>query len=112
MHSVNDYQSIRTPEDEEYERDVEIVFENLVEYYADEISEQGMNWQQKASLMARARQIVNARRNRKMTITSYFGLKPCCDCGRTGNYIVNKNGYQFTVCADCVHNYSDEEEKE
>lgn len=47
-----------------------------------------------------------------MTITSYFGLKPCCDCGRTGNYTVNKNGYQFTVCTDCVHNYSEEEEKQ
>ena len=62
MHSVNSYQSIRTPEDEEYERDVEIAFENLVDYYADEISEYGMNLQQKTSLMARARQIVNARR--------------------------------------------------
>ena len=62
MHSVNSYQDIRTPEDQEYERDVEIAFENLVEYYADEISEQGMNWQQKASLMARSRQIVNTRR--------------------------------------------------
>ena len=61
MHSVNSYQDIRTEEDEEYERDVEIAFENLVDYYADEISEHGMNWQQKASLMARARQIVNAR---------------------------------------------------
>lgn len=47
-----------------------------------------------------------------MTIKSYFGLKPCCDCGRQGNYTVNKNGYQFTVCSDCVHNYSDEEEEE
>jgi Zn-finger protein len=46
-----------------------------------------------------------------MTITSYFGLKPCCDCGRTGNYIINKNGYQFTVCSDCVYNYSDEEDE-
>jgi len=27
----------------------------------------------------------------RMTITSYFGLKPCCDC---------------------VHNYSDDEEEE
>jgi hypothetical protein len=62
MHSVNSYQDIRTEEDEEYERDVEIAFENLVDYYADEISEQGMNLQQKASLMARAKQIVNARR--------------------------------------------------
>lgn len=62
MHSVNSYQDIRTEEDEEYERDVEIAFENLVEYYADEISEHGMNLQQKASLMARARQIVNATR--------------------------------------------------
>jgi hypothetical protein len=62
MHSVNSYQDIRTEEDEEYERDVEIAFENLVEYYADDISEKGMNWQQKANLMARARQIVNARR--------------------------------------------------
>lgn len=61
MHSVNSYQDIRTEEDEEYERDVEIAFENLVEYYADDISEKGMNWQQKASLMARARQIVNTR---------------------------------------------------
>ena len=62
MHSVNSYQDIKTQEDEEYERDVEIAFENLVDYYADEISEHGMNLQQKASLMARARQIVNARR--------------------------------------------------
>lgn len=46
-----------------------------------------------------------------MTITSYFGLKSCCDCGRTGNYTVNKNGYQFTVCSDCLQNYSDDEEK-
>ena len=46
-----------------------------------------------------------------MTIISYFGLKPCCDCGRTGNYTVNKNGYQFTVCSDCIHNYSDEEDE-
>lgn len=59
MHSVNSYQDIKTEEDEEYERDVEIAFENLVEYYADEISERGMNLQQKALLMARARQIVN-----------------------------------------------------
>lgn len=62
MHSVNSYQDIRTEEDEEYERDVEIAFENLVEYYADDISEKGMNWMQKAQLMQRARQIVNARR--------------------------------------------------
>ena len=62
MHSVNSYQDIRTEEDEEYERDVEIAFENLVEYYAEDISEKGMNWMQKAQLMARARQIVNARR--------------------------------------------------
>lgn len=62
MHSVNSYQDIRTEEDEEYERDVEIAFENLIEYYADEISEHGMNLQQKALLMARARQIVNTRR--------------------------------------------------
>lgn len=46
-----------------------------------------------------------------MTITSYFGLKQCCDCGRTGNYTVTKNGYQFTVCSDCLQNYSDDEEK-
>ena len=62
MHSVNSYQDIRTEEDEEYERDVEIAFQNLVEYYADDISEKGMNWMQKAQLMQRARQIVNARR--------------------------------------------------
>ena len=62
MRSSESYQTIRTEEDEEYERDVEIAFENLVEYYADEISEHGMNWQQKANLMKRARQIVNARR--------------------------------------------------
>ena len=46
-----------------------------------------------------------------MTIVSYFGLKPCCDCGRTGNYTVNKNGYQFTVCSDCLQNYTDDEEQ-
>ena len=59
---MNSYQDIKTPEDEEYEREVEAVFENLCDYYADDISEKGMNWQQKTSLMARARQIVNTRR--------------------------------------------------
>ena len=59
---LRSYQDIRTEEDEEYERDVEIAFENLVEYYADDVSEKGMNWMQKAQLMQRARQIVNARR--------------------------------------------------
>lgn len=62
MRSSESYQTIHTEEDEEYERDVEIAFENLVDYYADEISEHGMNWQQKASLMARARKIANTRR--------------------------------------------------
>ena len=62
MRSVNSYQDIKTEEDEEYENEVEAMFENLCDYYADEIAEHGMNWQQKASLMARARQIVNARR--------------------------------------------------
>jgi len=62
MRSVNSYQDIKTEEDEEYEDEVEAMFENLCDYYADEISEHGMNWQQKASLMARARQIVNTRR--------------------------------------------------
>ena len=61
MRSCESYQTIRTEEDEEYEDEVEAVFENLCDYYADDISEKGMNWQQKASLMARARQIVNAR---------------------------------------------------
>jgi len=59
---LRSYQDVKTPEDEEYENDVEAVFENLCDYYADDISERGMNWQQKASLMARARQIVNTRR--------------------------------------------------
>jgi hypothetical protein len=48
----------------------------------------------------------------RMTITSYFGLKSCCDCGRTAHYTVNKGGYQFTVCADCLQNYTDVEEEE
>lgn len=47
-----------------------------------------------------------------MTITSYFGLKPCCDCGRAGNYTVNKNWYKFIVCSDCLQNYTDDEEVE
>lgn len=47
-----------------------------------------------------------------MIIKSYFGLKPCCDCGRTGNYTINKNGFQFTVCANCLQNYTDEEESD
>lgn len=47
-----------------------------------------------------------------MTITSYFGLKPCCDCGRTSHYTISKAGYQFTVCADCLDNYTDVEEDE
>lgn len=47
-----------------------------------------------------------------MIITSYFGTKPCCDCGRTGNYTINKNGFQLTVCADCLQNYTEEEESD
>lgn len=62
MHSVNSYQDIKTPEDEEYENAVQEEFENLCDYYAEEIAEQGMNWQQRADLMKRARQIVNAKR--------------------------------------------------
>lgn len=62
MRGCESYQSIRTPEEEEEENEVEAVFENLCDYYAEEIEEHGMNWQQKASLMARARQIVNTRR--------------------------------------------------
>ena len=62
MRSCDSYQDIKTPEDEEYENEVEATFENLCEYYADEIEEHGMNLQQKASLKARARQIVNTRR--------------------------------------------------
>ena len=62
MHSVNSYQDILTPEDEDYEDAVQAEFENLCDYYAEEIAEQGMNWQQRADLMKRARQIVNARR--------------------------------------------------
>ena len=62
MHSVNSYQDIKTEEDEEYENEVEAVFEDLADYYADEIKEHGMNGMQKAQLMKRARQIVNAGR--------------------------------------------------
>ena len=62
MRSCESYQSIRTSEDEEYENEVEAMFENLCDCYAEEIEEHGMNWQQKASLMSRARSIVNARR--------------------------------------------------
>lgn len=62
MRSSESYQTIRTEEDEEYENEVEAMFENLCDYYAEEIEEHGMNLQQKASLMERARQIVNARR--------------------------------------------------
>ena len=64
MRSCESYQSIRTPEDEDYERDVEIAFENLVEYYADDVSEKGMNWMQKAQLMQRARKIVRRKHER------------------------------------------------
>ena len=61
MHSANSYQDIRTPEDEEYEDAVQAEFENLYEFYADEIAEQGMNWRQKASLMQRARRNIARR---------------------------------------------------
>ena len=43
-----------------------------------------------------------------MKIKTYFGIKPCCDCGKVGSYTVVKNGYQFTVCADCLSNYEEE----
>lgn len=58
MRSCNSYQDIKTPEDYEEEERVEGVFEDLCDYYADEIAEHGMNWMQKASLMDRARKIV------------------------------------------------------
>ena len=62
MHSVKSYQDIKTPEDEEYEDAVQAEFENLCDYYAEEIAEQGMNRQQRADLMKRARRSINARR--------------------------------------------------
>lgn len=66
MRSYDNYQSIPDEEEDEFEREVEIQFEKLCDYYADEIAEKGMNAQQKASLMRRARNnariILTARR--------------------------------------------------
>ena len=47
-----------------------------------------------------------------MTITSYFGIKRCCDCGRIGSYTVKIDGFQFTTCSDCVNNFFPDEEEE
>ena len=61
MRSVNSYQDIKTPEDEGYEELVDTCFDELCDIYADEIAEQGMNQQQKASLVNRARQMAKER---------------------------------------------------
>lgn len=42
----------------------------------------------------------------------YDGIKSCCDCGRTAHWTVIKNGYQFTVCGDCVADYEEEENED
>jgi len=57
MRSYKDYQSIPLEEDELYERTVDACFDELCDLYADEITEQGMNAYQKASLMERARKM-------------------------------------------------------
>lgn len=57
MRSCENYQSIKTPEDEEYEDRVQGAFAELCDIYADEIAEQGMNCYQKAQLIQRARKM-------------------------------------------------------
>ena len=61
MRSCNSYQDIKTPEDEEEEREIEAEFENLCDFYADEIAEQGMNSYQRARLRQMARRNIQKR---------------------------------------------------
>lgn len=61
MRSVNSYQDIKTPEDEEYDDLVEACYNELCALYADEIAEHGMKPQNKAMLMVRARKIARKR---------------------------------------------------
>ena len=61
MRCARSYQDIKTEEDYEYDRAVDAAFEELLDQYADEIEEQGMNRMQKASLMQRARKIARDR---------------------------------------------------
>ncbi len=61
MIGLKDYQSIKTPEDYEYDDLVNSCFEELCEMYADEIAERGMSSANRAGLMARARKMAKDR---------------------------------------------------
>ena len=61
MIGLENYQSIKTPEDYEYDDLVETCFKELCEEYADEIAEQGMTSANKAGLMERARKMAKDR---------------------------------------------------
>jgi hypothetical protein len=61
MIGLKDYQSIKTPEDYEYDELVETYFKELCEEYSDEIAEHGMSSANKAGLMARARKMAKDR---------------------------------------------------
>ena len=61
MIGLKDYQSIKTPEDYEYDDLVNSCFKELCEEYADEIAEKGMSSANKAGLMARARKMAKDR---------------------------------------------------
>jgi len=34
----------------------------------------------------------------------------CCDCGRTATYRIRVDIFTFTVCGNCITNYTEEEE--
>lgn len=61
MIGLKNYQSIKTPEDCEYDEMVTACFNELCEMYADEIAEQGMSSANRAGLMERARKMANER---------------------------------------------------
>ena len=55
MRSADSYQSIKTPEDYEYDEAVNAAFNELCDEYADEIAEHGMSPANKPGLMQRTR---------------------------------------------------------
>ena len=57
MRSCESYQSIKDEDYEEYKERVDACFSELCDIYADEIESQGLNAQQRANLMERARKL-------------------------------------------------------
>ena len=46
----------------------------------------------------------------KIKILDRFCYGTCCDCGRVANYRIRVDIFTFTVCQNCLSNYTEEEE--